>query len=139
MASTNGFKLKETRPQNATVEEGGTIELYCAVDDWWEWCTFKRADAAICDFEWRKDVANVTVADCDAFDGRYEYFGDYNHYECGVRIRNARPEDAGEWRCDFESYNAGQTRYYGYKVAGEMGVRVRGADGRVHDGSEYYS
>ena len=78
LVSTNGFKLKETRPQNATVEEGGTIELYCAVDDWWEWCTFRRGDAAICDFEWRKDVANVTVADCDAFAGRYEYFGDYN-------------------------------------------------------------
>ena len=30
--------------------------------------------------------------------------GDYNQYECGLTVGNARAEDDGEWKCDFESY-----------------------------------
>ena len=30
--------------------------------------------------------------------------GDYNQYECGLTVANARAEDDGEWKCDFESY-----------------------------------
>ena len=30
--------------------------------------------------------------------------GDYNQYECGLTVANARAEDGGEWECDFESY-----------------------------------
>ena len=30
--------------------------------------------------------------------------GDYNNYECGLTVSEARAEDAGEWTCEFESY-----------------------------------
>ena len=123
-SAAHGFSLLESRPKSVTVKEGGEVELFCAVDDWWEWCTFKRADAAICDFEWRKDVYNVTVLDCAAFAGRFEFIGDYNSYQCGIRLKDVRPEDAGEWSCDFENYYSGQTRNYGYKVSGKMSVDV---------------
>ena len=29
-------------------------------------------------------------------------------YKCGVRIRDLRPEEAGEWRCEMEEYHDGK-------------------------------
>ena len=40
--------------------------------------------------------------------------GDYNQYECGLTVANARAEDDGEWKCDFESYVKVGEDFFGY-------------------------
>ena len=40
--------------------------------------------------------------------------GDYNQYECGLTISEARAEDDGEWTCEFESYVKNGKRGDGY-------------------------
>ena len=53
---------------------------------------------------------------CDAFAGRVEYIGDKGSsvYKCGVRIRDVRPEEAGQWRCDITSYYDGSNKWQSY-------------------------
>jgi hypothetical protein len=36
------FEIKTSRPKNLAVDEGGSMELFCTVDGYFEWCTFKR-------------------------------------------------------------------------------------------------
>ena len=40
----------------------------------------------------------MTVNNCDDFEGRFEYLGDYHNYKCGIRISGAEKGDAGAWR-----------------------------------------
>merc|ERR1712117_383429 len=102
---------------SAEVTAGWPLELWCNVDDWWEWCTFTHLKSnKFCDFQWKSGPNNVTVNQCD-FEGRYEYLGDYDNYKCGIRIYHTMTEDSGEWKCDLEEYNRAETvRGYGEKV-----------------------
>ena len=50
------------------------------------------------------------------FDIFFPLQGRYDYYECGVEIRNAGPEDTGEWSCDLEEYIRGGERGQGAKV-----------------------
>lgn len=70
------FEIKTVRPKTLSVEEGGSMELYCAVDGYYEWCTFKRQDGKICDFEWKRDLWDLDVLQCSDFEGRYKRTGD---------------------------------------------------------------
>ena len=38
---------------------------------------------------------------------RIYFQGDYNQYECGLKISEARTEDAGEWSCEVS-----ETKYF---------------------------
>ena len=69
------FEIKTVRPKTLSVEEGGSMELYCAVDGYYEWCTFKRQDGKICDFEWKRDLWDLDVLQCSDFEGRYTRTG----------------------------------------------------------------
>jgi len=111
----NGFSITSSGSVNFTA--GWPLELWCNVDDWWEWCTFIHLSSnKFCDFQWKSGPDNVTVNQCD-FEGRYKYTGDYDNYKCGIRIYNTRIEDSGEWRCDLEQYSRAETvRGHGAKV-----------------------
>merc|ERR1712133_292540 len=65
-----------------------------------------------------------TVLECDDYDGRIEFQGDYDAYQCGIKLTGVQPEDAGNWKCEMESYHAGYTRKYGYVVEKELVVDV---------------
>merc|ERR1712038_2153921 len=39
-------------------------------------------------------------------------------------LDNVTPEDAGEWKCELESYHAGRYRGYGYLKTGVMEISV---------------
>jgi len=115
----DGFSITSYEPASgsAEVQEGWPLELWCNVDDWWEWCTFSHLSSnRYCDFQWKSTPYNVTVNECD-FEGRYEYLGDYDNYKCGIKIYHARIEDSGKWRCDLEQYSrAERVRGHGTKV-----------------------
>ena len=117
---SNAFELTEVA---VSVKEGDSFTLFCAVDDYWEWCKFSHADK-FCDYQWKKNVWNVTVLNCDDYAGRAEFVADYDQYQCGMKLSNVGLEDAGKWSCEIESYRAGGGRNFGYIKTGEMTVRV---------------
>jgi hypothetical protein len=127
VAVSSAFDMKSYSPKSGstTVKEGEYLDLWCNVNDWWEWCKFTNVPTGkICDLEWKKDLYNVTVLNCADFEGRFEFLGDYNKYKCGVRFFGIKPDEAGKWKCDIESYYAGQTRNYGYKVKRSFDIDV---------------
>lgn len=71
------FDIKSAKPKNLSVDEGGSFELLCTVDGYYEWCTFKRQDGKICDFEWKRDLWDVDVLQCSDFAGRMTRIGNY--------------------------------------------------------------
>ena len=70
LSSVSAFDFLEVKPKQVTVKEGGQLELFCKVNDWWEWCTFKH-NGNVCDFMWDQNTYNVTTLDCKAYEGRY--------------------------------------------------------------------
>ena len=48
-----------------------------------------------------------------------EYIGDKGSavYKCGIRIKNARSEDAGQWKCDITAYQDGTNKWKNWKRA----------------------
>ena len=67
------FNLTEVNPKNITVLEGTDVILSCTVNNYYEWCTFIHNDKK-CDFEWRRDVWNITTLDCTDFQDRIGVF-----------------------------------------------------------------
>ena len=126
--TTDYFSLVSYIPETGrtTISGGDSLELWCNVDDWWEWCTFSHVPSGrVCDFQWKSGPWNVTINDCNDFDGMYDYLGDYNNHKCGIRIYNMNPDESGEWRCDLESYNRAETkRGHGYQVRKSFDVQV---------------
>ena len=109
------------------MKEGESLELWCNVDDWWEWCKFTHVPSKkFCDFVWSDPPYNVTVLNCDDFDKRFTYLtsGYKDNKKCGVKIDNVQPDEAGEWKCDLENYYNGYTRGYGYQTNKVFNVDV---------------
>ena len=77
-------------------DEGDDVDLWCTADDWWEWCKFTLVHSdKSCELDWKKYalldgkrtyVRNVTALDCDDFEGRFEYLGDYENYRVRRRL-----------------------------------------------------
>ena len=129
--SVAGFEIVKNEPATSYVKEDGVLTLLCESDTYWEWCTFKAPAGKICDYVWTKEDRgngrwNISVEACDDFAGRQiEFQGDYDSYQCGIKLTGVQPEDAGEWTCEMESYHAGYTRKYGYIREKAMTVKSR--------------
>ena len=54
--------------------------------------------------DWNGHEWGAHEDNCDDFEGRVEFMGDYEYHRCGIRLAEARPEDSGEWRCSLRSY-----------------------------------
>ena len=93
--SVSAFEITSHEPRtnsNSGIEydEGDDVELWCNADNYWEWCKISHVESnKSCDFDWKKyalldgsrtTIWNVTVVDCDDFEGRFEYLGDYENY-----------------------------------------------------------
>merc|ERR1719400_1163058 len=78
----------------------------------------------MCEIVWKRTLYNVTIGQCDDYEGRVEFKGDFNQHECGLTVAAATAEDNGEWECDFESYVKGGRRGDGYKAADKFKVVV---------------
>ena len=122
--SSRGFSLTKNEPDSTlVVNEGDSFRLSCDVNSYYEYCLF-RHNEDICDFEWKRDVWNITIANCSDYEGRMEWSGDYDYYGCAITIKNATLEDTGSWSCEIESYAAGKYRGYGYNATAEMEIQV---------------
>ena len=79
-----------------------------------------------CEHVWNKALYNVKEGDCGDFKGRFEYIGDKGSsvYKCGVRVKNVRPEDAGQWKCDITSYYDGSNKWKSYGTSASKSFTV---------------
>jgi len=122
------FKITSYIPESGStaIKEGGSLDLWCNVNNWWELCAFKHVPSnRVCSLKWEHAPYNVTVDDCTDFEGRFEYLGDYDNYKCGIRLHDVRPADKGEWACELENYYYADTEPgYGYEVRKSFQVDV---------------
>ena len=121
---TNAFSMTKSEPSTTLeVKEDGSFELSCEVNNYYEYCKFIHNDK-ICDFEWKRDVWNITVADCADYEGRFVWSGNFDYYKCAITINKVKPEDTGAWSCEMESYAAGKYRGYGYNVTAKFDLSL---------------
>ena len=123
---SNAFSLIKSEPETPlVVKEGESFRLSCEVDNYYEYCKFTHMYTdKICDFEWKRDDWNITVADCTDYEGRMEWSGNYEYYGCAMTINNAQTQDSGAWKCEIESYAAGKYRGYGYNVTADFSINI---------------
>ena len=46
---------------------------------------------------------NISRSDCPELELRTSFAGDYNQYQCGLRVDAARTRDSGSWSCEMVS------------------------------------
>ena len=123
-SSVNAFEIASSSPGTVNVQEGEDLELWCKADNYWEWCKITHiATDTSCEHVWNKTPYNVKVGECGDFKGRFgsmnsnfEYIGDRGAsvYKCGIRVKNVRPEEAGQWKCDITEYYDGTNKWKSY-------------------------
>lgn len=62
-------------PNVITVNEGDSLDFLCTSDGYYEWCTFKRHDGKLCDFEWKRELWGLTTLQCSDFESRFNRTG----------------------------------------------------------------
>ena len=68
LGCSSGFQIITSRPGKITVSPGEKVTLFCAVDDDYEWCKFYHPSGQFCDFEWKRNVGNITMQECALHD-----------------------------------------------------------------------
>ena len=91
ISTSSAFELVKVEPKSTTIPYGSKLRLTCNVDGYYEWCKFIHNDK-FCDFQWKKDIWNITTLECSDFEGRAHFFGTYDNYECGMELDNVTPE-----------------------------------------------
>ena len=120
---TNAFSLEKSEPETQlVVKEGESFQLSCTVDGYYEYCKFVHKDE-ICDFAWIVEQKDITIVECNDYEGRMEWSGDA-FYKCAMTIHNAQPKDAGAWKCEIESYAPGKDRGYGSNVTADFDIKI---------------
>ena len=85
---------------------------------YWEYCSFIHPSSGkSCNIQWNEELDNVTMLDCDAFEGRFAYLGDWDVWECTVRFTNLQPCEFGEWQCVLEEYSESTDRDIAQKAS----------------------
>ena len=91
LSTSYAFELVTVEPKATVIPYGGKLRLTCNADGHYEWCKFMHNDK-ICDFQWKRDVWNITTLECSDFAGRARFVGNYDSYECGMELDNVTPE-----------------------------------------------
>ena len=91
LSTSYAFELVTVEPKATVIPYGGKLRLTCNADGDYEWCKFIHNDK-ICDFQWKRDVWNITTLECSDFEGRSRFVGCYDNYECGMELENVTPE-----------------------------------------------
>ena len=134
------FTLKKITPNSKLrVKEGQDITLSCTANNYYEWCTFihpvklplkykqKSEDMyqiKKCDFVWTNQAKNITTLNCSDYHNRAIYVGDYENYNCAIKLMSVIEEDTGNWTCVLEEWTDGYYRGYGKRITGHMDVVI---------------
>ncbi|XP_023325034.1 cell wall integrity and stress response component 1 isoform X2 [Eurytemora carolleeae] len=120
----NGFTMLKIDPGMVVAQPGERISLLCGTDGHWEYCKFYSPQGTDCDFEWKRAFNGVLKQECGLGD-RVEFYGRYNDKECGITIKDPKPEDTGVWTCHMEEYVFLGGRGSGVTAEGHMNVTVQ--------------
>ena len=137
-SSKSCFTLKKKSPNTKiSVKEGEDFTLSCTANNYYEWCTFihpvklprkykQKSDYEIkkCDFVWTNQANNITTLNCSDYQNRAIYVGNYDNYNCAIKLISVIPEDSGNWTCVLEEWTNGYYRGYGKQVTGHMDVVI---------------
>lgn len=88
LSSSLAFKIIKNETE---ILSDGKLRLTCVSDADYEWCYFKHKNKA-CEFKWTTDAQNVTTKNCNDFEDRLEFVGNYENYECAIEIDNITDE-----------------------------------------------
>ena len=91
LSTSYAFELVTVEPVATEIAYGGKLRLTCNPDGYYEWCKFIHQDK-VCDFQWKREVWNITTLECSDFEGRARFVGNYDDYECGMELDNVTPE-----------------------------------------------
>ena len=83
-----------------SLEEDEFVELYCAVNQQFEKCSFLHYNLT-CEFKWEEHLYNVSIRNCADFEGRFEFISKNDGRSCGIRLKSTKIEDGGDWTCEF--------------------------------------
>ena len=119
--NSSKFKHDPICHASVSVDAGNTLTLLCTTTDWWEWCTFRHLNGSrSCHFGYQ----GKTLGCEDFADRDIKFYGDYDYgwhsiknthlYECGIKLADARPEDAGLWSCQMNQYYDGTNKWLQY-------------------------
>lgn len=79
------------------------ILLKCISNSAYEHCTWRHRKKA-CRFDWNKHHNGLKEStNCDSFNGRVKFTGNYDTHECGIELNSVARSDAGVWTCEMES------------------------------------
>jgi len=106
------------------VDEGDHFSVMCETDSYYEFCIFVSPTGYRCEFEWKRNW-NISRSECPELETRTSFLGDYEQFQCGLKVEEARVGDSGIWGCEMESYKFGGGRGSGYVVRGGVEVEVR--------------
>jgi hypothetical protein len=62
------------------------LDFLCTSDGYYEWCKFQRYDGKLCDFEWKREVWNLTTLQCSDFESRFIRTG-LQSFEVGLLVK----------------------------------------------------
>ena len=122
-SATNSFNL-EISDDDFTVKTGDQFFISCQADSAYEFCKFRSPTGQFCDYEWKRNVWNVTQTDCEGLEDRVTFAGSYEDHECALMVYGAIESDRGLWSCEVESYVLGGGRGSGSMRIGEFNVNV---------------
>lgn len=123
LLQTEAFKVVSYTQDEKVHNPGDSVTLVCQVDSYWEYCNWKH-DGRHCNLEWKRAVWNVTKQSCHGdLTDRVSIAGDYEKHQCSIKISDLRLEDAGNWKCEMESYVYGTSS--GYKTGQTIAVSIK--------------
>uniref|UniRef100_A0A0K2UW75 Ig-like domain-containing protein n=1 Tax=Lepeophtheirus salmonis TaxID=72036 RepID=A0A0K2UW75_LEPSM len=99
------IKIVKDSSQIAKGNVGEAVVLKCRVNQYWEYCTWKHVSRGnSCNFEWKYSTGKVVRQQCPSLWSRAKFGGDYDKYECNLKIDVLEEKDFGQWTCIVEDY-----------------------------------
>merc|ERR1712107_435459 len=128
ISCSSACKVAKVQPKEIHVKLGQPFGFICTADSKYKWCTLKHENGRMCEFEWRRTYRfkeyNVSMNQCDDFQGRVQFKGNYSKHECGLTVAAATAEDDGVWGCRIDSYVKRGRRGDGYISVNNITVFV---------------
>ena len=120
----------EVKPKSLVVKPGDTIEVHCTADNYYDYCSIVH-DINTCDFKyndtaWRLSKQYPVIKiNCQDYESRMEFIGDYYNYGCGIRLHSITMQDGGTWICQMEQWrHQNQIRYSGATIDDQFYLTV---------------
>jgi len=118
-----GFKVVVDQPI-IPAAIGGSVNITCRANNYYEYCKFTNPVGETCNFEWRRKQWNVTMKKCKISQEKIKFVASYDAHECGIEVSNLEALDVGIWKCEVEQYVFGGSRGSGLREEKRINVFI---------------